>query len=82
MMTIPTISPAMQSDGRELLTAANRLAVRGAGYVHTTDCSTDSRVLPWRRTAILISGTVLAELREVQGIVGPPTYLGHAPELS
>src|SRR5262245_16934797 len=43
---------AVQSDGRELLTAANLRAVQEHGLVRAPSCVTDGRVLAWRRPPI------------------------------
>ncbi len=67
----------VQSDGRELLTAANVAAVRAAGIARAARCKVDDEVLAWSRPPIF-SGPVLALLRDVEvaGIGGPPTFLG------
>jgi hypothetical protein len=72
---------AVQSDGRELLTEANLQTVRESGMVYAPRCETNGQVLRWRRPPIF-SGPVLAQFRDmdIQGIIDPPAFLGHAAE--
>lgn len=72
---------AVQSDGRELLNPRNLDVVRKAGIAQTTACVVDTEVLLWRRPPIF-GGAVLAVLRdqEVNGVLAPPSFLGHTGE--
>jgi hypothetical protein len=72
---------AVQSDGRELLTEANLQTVRGSGMVYAPYCVVNGQVLPWHRPPVF-SGSLLAQFRDmdIQGIIDPPAFLGHAAE--
>jgi len=68
---------AVQSDGRELLTSANRQLVKETGVALAPECLVEEKVLHWRRP-LLLSGRVLTLLEEhrVEGRAGAPSFLG------
>lgn len=72
---------AVRTDGRELLTPASVAALREAGIALAPYFSTAGRTLPWRRPPIF-GGRVLEALRglDVNGISGPPGFLGQTGE--
>jgi hypothetical protein len=72
---------SVRSDGRELLTHASLRLVREAGIALTPQFTTEGRTLPWYRPPIF-GGRVLDALRglDVNGIVGPPVYLGQTAD--
>jgi hypothetical protein len=72
---------AVQSDGRELLTATNIRAIQEHGVVSAPSCLTAGKVLRWRRP-LIFSGPVLAQLRDkdIQGLLSPPVFLGHVAD--
>jgi hypothetical protein len=67
---------AVQSDGRELLSSANRKAVQSLGLVLAPTCLVNDRVLRWRRSPIF-GGRVIEELRrqDIGGLSGQVLYL-------
>jgi hypothetical protein len=72
---------AVQSDGRELLSATNLRVIQEHGVVAARYCVTAGKVLRWRRP-LIFSGFILAQLRaeNIQGLLSSPVFLGHATE--